>query len=65
MASFMSAILQAINQSSIVGGNIASNKLLSRSPSIQACYQLVGFAFCLGSALIAGIIIGVIMKISH
>ena len=58
----MSSILQAIGDSSISSADYANTRDKSRSSSGQAGWQLMGYAFSLGSAIICGVIVGLIMR---
>lgn len=74
MACVFSSILQAINQgqftlSVTVGATTTTstyqNSNIGRDPSGQAAYQLLGFAFSLGSSLICGVILGFLFRALH
>ena len=62
IACIISSILQALGDSSISSGDLANSRNQSRSSSGQAGWQLMGFAFSLGSAIICGVIVGLIMR---
>ena len=73
-ACVMSSIMQAIDQSSFQftfdsSASPATQTLINRDsgrgPSGQAGWQLMGFAFSLGCALICSVILGIIMRIFH
>lgn len=62
-AGVMSAILYAINQGSLTNYSVRSHP--DRSVSGQAGFQLIGIALSAGIGLSAGIIIGLIYKITN
>ena len=64
-ACVMSAILQAVGNSEIASISYSQNKKVSRSVNDQGAWQLMAIPFCFGCALIAGGIIGFIMKLAH
>lgn len=63
LACIVSAIIQACAVSA--NGLHIMNKLPARTPIQQGGWQLVGFLITTGVALIAGLIIGILFKVSN
>lgn len=61
----MSSILQAIGESAISSANVPEMRNMGRSVSEQAGWQLMGFVFSFGSALLCGLVLGLISRFAH